>query len=91
MTARKQKPTYVVCVHKPGYPGSLERGKRYRRLPDARATRLGFVRVIDDSGESFLFPPAWFAPAASKAKPKPTKLKLKPTMPKTRVRRPRSN
>jgi len=90
MTARKLKPTYVVCVHKRGYPASLEPGKRYRRLPDARASRLGFVRIIDDSGESFLFPPAWFAPAVLKAKRKPTRLKPKPTKPKTRLRRPRS-
>ena len=91
MTAPKLKPTYVVCVHKRGYPASLEPGKRYRRLPDARASRLGFVRIIDDSGESFLFPPSWFAPAALKAKRKPTKLKLKPAKPETRLRRPRSS
>jgi hypothetical protein len=90
MTARKKKPTYVVCVHNRGYPASLEPGKRYRRLPDARATRLGFVRIIDESGESYLFPPSWFAPAVAKRKAK-LEPKLKSPKPKTpRLRRSRS-
>jgi hypothetical protein len=85
MTARKEKATYVVCVHNRGYPASLECGKRYRRLPDARADRLGFVRVIDESGESYLFPPSWFAPAGAK-----TTLRSKLVKPaKPRTHRPR--
>lgn len=71
MAARKQPPNFVVCVHKRGYPASLECGKSYRQLPDAGAARLGLVRIIDESGESFLFPPSWFAPAAAKTKPAP--------------------
>jgi hypothetical protein len=38
------------------YTASLEKGKLYRRLLDGRSQRRGLVRVIDESGEDYLYP-----------------------------------
>jgi len=55
-----------------GYEVSLERRKVYTALPDADAARHGQVRVIDESGDDYLFPASYFAaielpPAARRA------------------------
>jgi hypothetical protein len=44
------------------YPASLERKKIYRVVPDRSATRAGLVRVVDESGEDYLYPKELFAP-----------------------------
>ena len=46
----------VICVDNSGYEVSLERRKIYVALPDADAERLGQIRVIDESGEDYLYP-----------------------------------
>jgi hypothetical protein len=51
---------YFVCVNNEGYAASLETRKIYRVLPDALAERHGMVRVIDESGEDYLYPAACF-------------------------------
>jgi len=53
-------PDYVVCVDNGGYPASLELHKIYRTLPDDEAARAGDLRVIDESGEDYLFPAGSF-------------------------------
>jgi len=53
---------FVVCLETGDYPVSLERWKVYRALPDADAERHGQLRVIDESGEDYVFPRTWFAP-----------------------------
>jgi hypothetical protein len=53
--------SYVVCIENSGYAASLELRKIYLRLPDSRAAEDGFVRVIDESGEDYLFPTRFFA------------------------------
>ena len=55
-------PSYVVCLENSSYPASLEVRKIYRRLPDAKAEADGFMRVIDESGEDYLFPARFFSP-----------------------------
>ena len=50
-----------MCVNNAGYDVSLERRKIYVALPDAEAKRSGFVRVIDESGEDYLYPMSLFA------------------------------
>jgi hypothetical protein len=45
----------VVCVDNEGYEASLERNKIYVSLPDPEADRYGDLRVIDESGEDYLF------------------------------------
>jgi hypothetical protein len=51
---------FVVCINNVEYPASLERHKIYRVLPDEDAARDGDLRVIDESGEDYLYPASWF-------------------------------
>jgi hypothetical protein len=53
---------FVVCIRNTGYGASLERHKIYRVVPDAAATADGDIRVIDESGEDYLYPSSYFAP-----------------------------
>lgn len=53
--ARAPKRLYI-CLDNSGYEVSLERRKIYVGVPDARAERLGHIRIIDESGESYLYP-----------------------------------
>jgi putative heme iron utilization protein len=46
---------FVVCVRNDGYEASLERNKIYAVVPDRKAEREGELRVIDESGEDYLF------------------------------------
>ncbi|GAM98682.1 hypothetical protein U91I_02317 [alpha proteobacterium U9-1i] len=55
------KKTFVVCVSNEGYPASLERLKIYQTLPDREAVKDGQIRVIDESGEDYLYPTALFS------------------------------
>lgn len=61
MNAQSKTATrFVVCVRNEEYPASLELHTIYEVLPDAEGERLGFVRVIDESGEDYLFPKDYF-------------------------------
>lgn len=51
---------FVLCVSNADYPASLEPRKVYEVLPDADAERLGFLRVVDESGEDYLYPRTLF-------------------------------
>ena len=53
---------FVVCVKNEDHPASLELRKIYRVIPDIRATEHRLVRVIDESGEDYLYPTSYFAP-----------------------------
>jgi hypothetical protein len=53
---------FVVCLRNTGYEASLERNKIYRMLPDRDARREDQVRIVDESGEDYLYPANWFAP-----------------------------
>ena len=55
-TAKK----FVVCLDNDGYEVSLERRKIYRVLPDAEAAKHRLIRVIDESGEDYLYPSSYF-------------------------------
>jgi len=50
-----------VCVRNDGYEVSLERRKIYEVLPDSGAEQHNQLRVIDESGEDYLFPARYFA------------------------------
>lgn len=50
----------VICVDNSGYEVCLERRKIYVALPDARAEKLGQLRVVDESGEDYLYPKGSF-------------------------------
>jgi hypothetical protein len=55
---------YVICLRNDGVPASLECRKIYELLPDPAAELAGMSRIIDESGEDYLYPSAWFAPIA---------------------------
>lgn len=55
-----QKKALAVCVRNEGYAVSLERRKIYEILRDSDAERHGQVRVIDESGEDYLYPTEYF-------------------------------
>lgn len=51
---------YVICVNNDDYAASLEVRKLYESLPDDDAARHGQLRVIDESGEDYLYPASYF-------------------------------
>jgi len=53
----------VICVDNSGYEVSLERRKIYVALMDPKAEKLGQLRVIDESGEDYLYPKSSFVRA----------------------------
>ena len=53
---------FVVCIKNEGYPASLELRKIYQVIPDARAAEHRLIRVIDESGEDYLYPADYFVP-----------------------------
>jgi len=65
-----KRPRYVVCLENKGHRGSLETRKVYRALSDAKGERAGLVRIIDESGEDYLYPTRWFARVSVPAKAK---------------------
>ena len=52
---------FALCLENEGNEASLILGKVYRILPDARAAKDDFVRIIDESGEDYLFHKSQFA------------------------------
>jgi hypothetical protein len=54
----------AVCVNNTGYEASLERRKLYSVLADTEAKRHKLIRVIDESGEDYLYPESFFLSVA---------------------------
>ena len=52
---------FALCLENEGNEASLILGKVYRILPDARAAKDDFVRIVDESGEDYLFHKSQFA------------------------------
>ena len=52
----------LICIDNEGYEVSLERRKIYVTLPDTAASKRGHVRVVDESGEDYLYPKTMFIP-----------------------------
>ena len=55
---------FAVCVDNYGYPVSLELHKIYRVLPDEEARTSDDLRVVDESGEGYLYPAKCFVSVA---------------------------
>jgi len=60
--AAKISPQFVVCLKNNGYEASLEPRKIYRVVPDQEAESHKMIRIIDESGEDYLFPASLFSP-----------------------------
>jgi hypothetical protein len=57
---KRTEPRFVVCVKNKGYAASLELRKLYQAVPDEKAAKLRQIRVIDESGEDYLYPEEYF-------------------------------
>ena len=53
-------PRFAICIDNSHYPASLELHKVYRVVSDEDAERDGDLRVIDESGEDYLYPADYF-------------------------------
>lgn len=51
---------FAVCIDNGDYPAALELHKIYRVIPDTEAEVEGDIRVVDESGEDYLYPSAYF-------------------------------
>lgn len=60
MEEREKNIRFAVCVNNADYPASLELHKIYRVLPDEDAEADGDLRVVDESGEDYLYPAEYF-------------------------------
>lgn len=57
----KPEPThFVICIENTDFSTSLEKRKIYVALTDPSATAQGLIRVIDESGEDYLYPMEFF-------------------------------
>ncbi len=50
----------VICIENTEYEASLIIGKEYEVLPDNRAAKFSYLRVIDESGDDYLYPSMYF-------------------------------
>jgi hypothetical protein len=62
--AKTQTKRLVVCIDNEGYAVSLEKRKIYIAFRDAAAEKHGLLRVVDESGEDYLYPKKSFRPIA---------------------------
>ena len=54
------KQNFVICINNQNYEASLERWKVYRTMQDTQAMALDHIRVIDESGDEYLYPSDFF-------------------------------
>jgi len=59
-TSRHVTARFAICVDNSEYPVSLELHKLYRVIPDDDAKKDGDLRIIDESGEDYLYPADYF-------------------------------
>lgn len=69
---KEREHQFVVCIRNSDHPASLELRKIYEVIPDPKALKQNLVRIIDESGEDYLYPASFFVPvklpqAASRA------------------------
>lgn len=69
MAKAQEKRSFVLCIEDRDCD-DLEKGKVYAALPDVTAKSDGYLRVVDESGEDYLYPESYFVPLdlPSKAK-----------------------
>ena len=54
---------FVICIENSEHPASLEKRKIYEALPDSDAEKIEYIRVVDESGEDYLYPASCFIDA----------------------------
>jgi hypothetical protein len=53
---------FVVCINDGGYADDLKVRTIYQVLPDESAARSNYLRIVDETGEDYLYPAALFVP-----------------------------
>ena len=56
MNAESIQPRFAVCVYNAAYPDDLKVRMVYQVLPDESAARSNYIRVVDETGEDYLYP-----------------------------------
>jgi hypothetical protein len=56
MNTQSTEKTYVLCVANLGYETSLIVRRLYEKMEDTEAESHGMIRVVDESGQDYLFP-----------------------------------
>jgi hypothetical protein len=59
---KRTQPSFAICVRNKGYAAALELRKLYQVVADETAAKLHQIRVIDESGEDYLYPQEYFVP-----------------------------
>jgi hypothetical protein len=54
------KQSFVICIRNDDYPATLEKRKLYVKLDDPEAEKKHYIRLIDESGEDYLYPEGYF-------------------------------
>ncbi len=60
MKRKMSPPRFAICINSGSYSHSLKVRTIYQVLPDASAARSNYLRIIDETGEDYLFPAAYF-------------------------------
>jgi hypothetical protein len=60
MKTENVQPQFAVCITNEGYSASLELWKIYQVFSDEKAAKHNLMRVIDESGEDYLYPQTFF-------------------------------
>ena len=60
MEAENIKPRFALCINNSGYPDDLKVRTVYQVLPDESAAKSNYIRVVDETGEDYLYPATKF-------------------------------
>ena len=60
MGAENTEPRFAICIKNAGHPDDLHVRTVYQVLPDESAARSNYIRVIDETGEDYLYPAEYF-------------------------------
>ena len=64
MSRPQAKAGFAICIKNAEYPASLELRKVYRVFADKEAAAHGLLRIVDESGEDYLYPKGYFIPVS---------------------------
>ena len=61
MEGKSTQPRFAVCIDNTAYPDDLNVRTVYQLLPDDSALRSNYLRIVDETGEDYLYPAELFA------------------------------
>ncbi len=65
MKRKTKNPCFVIWINNNGYVDDLKVKTVYQVLPDASAARSNYLRIIDETGEDYLYPAVYFVPVVA--------------------------